>query len=122
MLRKKGKIINTGLLLVLPVYLFFLNNSMQSYHSHVFANGIVITHSHYSRECRENPGDTTQEKDDDQIIIFHGLTVIPGDNYEPKIYNSLQTEISTRIELPSQTILHTEITNTKKGRAPPIII
>jgi hypothetical protein len=39
---------NTNVLFVfiLPVYLYIVQNSIQNKHTHVYANGIVITHSH----------------------------------------------------------------------------
>lgn len=33
-------------ILVLPVYLFIIQNSIQNKHTHVYANGLVVTHSH----------------------------------------------------------------------------
>nr|WP_321487452.1 hypothetical protein [uncultured Draconibacterium sp.] len=32
--------------LILPVYLYIVQNSIQNEHTHVYANGIVVTHSH----------------------------------------------------------------------------
>ena len=39
---------NTKILfvLILPVYFYIVQNSIQNKHTHVYANGIVITHSH----------------------------------------------------------------------------
>ncbi len=31
---------------VLPVYLYIVHSSIQNKHTHVYANGIVVTHSH----------------------------------------------------------------------------
>ena len=122
MLRKKIKFYKTGLLLVLPVYLFFLNNSMQGYHSHIFANGIVITHSHYSKNCSENTNNPNQKSDKEQIIIFHGLLLISGDNIQSPHFCNFKQKLSTLIYLPPKKICLTNIPNTKKGRAPPVII
>jgi hypothetical protein len=38
--------INILFIFILPVYLFIVQNSIQNKHTHVYANGIVVTHSH----------------------------------------------------------------------------
>ena len=38
--------INILFVFILPVYLYIVQNSIQNKHTHVYANGIVITHSH----------------------------------------------------------------------------
>uniref|UniRef100_UPI003216EA35 hypothetical protein n=1 Tax=uncultured Draconibacterium sp. TaxID=1573823 RepID=UPI003216EA35 len=40
------KHINLLFVFVLPVYFYIVQNSIQNKHTHVYANGIVITHSH----------------------------------------------------------------------------
>ncbi|MCY1720592.1 hypothetical protein OU798_09580 [Prolixibacteraceae bacterium Z1-6] len=40
------KHINILFVFILPVYLYIVQNSIQNKHTHVYANGIVITHSH----------------------------------------------------------------------------
>lgn len=40
------KNINILFIFILPVYLYIVQNSIQNKHTHVYANGIVITHSH----------------------------------------------------------------------------
>lgn len=42
-------------ILVLPVYFFIIQNSILNKHTHVFSNGIVITHSHFVDEENNEP-------------------------------------------------------------------
>lgn len=37
---------NLLFVLILPVYLYIVQTSIQNKHTHVYANGIVVTHSH----------------------------------------------------------------------------
>ncbi|WP_321369113.1 hypothetical protein [uncultured Draconibacterium sp.] len=39
---------NLLFVLILPVYLYIVQTSIQNKHTHVYANGIVVTHSHPS--------------------------------------------------------------------------
>ena len=46
------KYIKLFILLVLPVYLFLLGNSMSNMHLHVLSNGMVVKHAHpFDREA-----------------------------------------------------------------------
>lgn len=46
---------NLLFVLILPVYLYIVQNSIQNKHTHVYANGIVVTHSHPTSNTNDSP-------------------------------------------------------------------
>ncbi|MFV0593549.1 MAG: hypothetical protein ACK5M7_19410 [Draconibacterium sp.] len=41
--------------LMLPVYLYIVNNSIQNKHTHFYANGMVVTHAHPMHPAKGEP-------------------------------------------------------------------
>ncbi len=52
-------------LLVIPVYLFIVHNSLQHKHTHFYPNGMVVSHSHpLNGDDSENPEDHSHTKNE----------------------------------------------------------
>jgi hypothetical protein len=63
---------NIRLLFVLfvPVYFFIAQNSLQNRHTHISANGIIITHSHPVKHNGNEPLNA-HEHSDSEIYFYH---------------------------------------------------
>jgi len=60
-------------ILVLPVYLFIVENSILNKHAHVYSNGLVITHSHPLNTDSDEPSDHDHTKS--EINLICGLSI-----------------------------------------------
>ena len=57
---------------ILPVYLYIVQNSIQNKHTHVYANGIVVTHSHpFDKDGKEPINDHKHSKR--EICLYSSL-------------------------------------------------
>ncbi len=75
---------------ILPVYLCIVQNSIQNEHTHVYANGIVVTHSHPV----DNEGGVPLNEHDHsktEICLFSSLHF---DFYEAPIFADLKVKLS----------------------------
>lgn len=88
-IRRNSKVL---FILVLPAYLYIIQNSILNKHTHVYSNGLVITHSHYLNldgdEPANNHGHSQTEiclysllniglhiAGEDKPIVFEGVDV-----------------------------------------------
>lgn len=121
MVKQKIKNIKFGVLVFLPVYFIFLHHSMQSYHSHFFSGGIVITHTHPFDYDGSKPQENNTEQSENQIIIFHGFSLDLGDNIQHSYTNEYFTSYFTKIILPVKHKECVRFYRKNTGRAPPEI-
>ena len=61
-------------ILVLPVYFFIVQNSLLDKHTHFYANGMVITHSHPLNHEDENHG-AKHSHSKTEICFFQNLKI-----------------------------------------------
>lgn len=61
-------------ILVLPVYFFIVQNSLLNKHSHFYANGMVITHSHPLNHENESHGEKHHHSKT-EICFFQNLKI-----------------------------------------------
>lgn len=85
---------NTNILfvLILPVYFYIVQNSIQNKHTHVYANGIVVTHSHAFDKDGETPT-SEHEHSKTEICLYSCLHF---DFYEAPVLTELKVN-STEI-------------------------
>ena len=60
-------------ILVLPVYLFIVENSILNKHTHVYSNGLIITHSHPLNS--ESDGPVNHDHTKSEINLTCGLNI-----------------------------------------------
>ena len=95
MLRKYIKVF---ILLVLPVYLILLGNSMSNMHIHVLSNGMVVRHAHpFSREqeSKEHHHHSGSESN-----YYQGFFLNYFDTSEPIFNVPVKLYVCQIIELP----------------------
>ncbi|MFV0269482.1 MAG: hypothetical protein ACK5HT_20355 [Draconibacterium sp.] len=82
---------NTRLLFVfiLPVYLYIVQNTIKNEHTHVFANGIVITHSH--PVCGHGEPTDKHQHSQKEISLFASLHI---DLYLAPVFSDVDFEIN----------------------------
>ncbi len=81
---------HTNLLFVfiLPVYFYIVQNSIQNKHTHVYANGIIVTHSHPGTN---NNGPLNDHKHtQSEICLFASLHF---DLYETPVFTEFNFEV-----------------------------
>lgn len=61
-------------ILVLPVYFFIVHNSLLNKHTHFYANGMVVTHSHPLNHDDESHGEN-HEHSKTEICFFQKLQI-----------------------------------------------
>ena len=88
---------NTKLLfiLVLPVYFYIVQSSILNKHTHFYANGLVVTHSH-SVDLNENEPINNHEHTQTEICLFYGInfdlyTVTPQNTVDFGIIDNIGT-------------------------------
>lgn len=64
--------INILFVFILPVYLYIVQNSIQNEHTHVYANGMVVTHSH-PVDCQEESPIKNHEHSTSEICLYSSL-------------------------------------------------
>ncbi len=67
------KHIRLSILLILPLYLILLVNSILNMHVHIMANGIVIRHAHPFNSHSEK--DSPHEHTSKEFSFYHGFSV-----------------------------------------------
>ena len=60
-------------ILILPVYLFIVENSILNKHTHVYSNGLIITHSHPLDS--ESDGPVNHDHTKSEINLTCGLNI-----------------------------------------------
>lgn len=60
-------------ILVLPVYLYIVEITILNKHTHVYSNGLVITHSHPLNSDSDNPLNHNHSKS--EINLYCGLNI-----------------------------------------------
>lgn len=61
-------------ILVLPAYLYIIQNSILNKHTHVYSNGLVVTHSHNLDLDGDEPANNHQHSQT-EICLFCGLNI-----------------------------------------------
>lgn len=82
--------INILFVFVLPVYFYIVQNSIQNKHTHVYANGIVVTHSH---PVDNKEGVPINEHDHSKSEIFL-YSCLHFDFYEAPVLTELMVNLS----------------------------
>jgi hypothetical protein len=84
---------NSKLLFVLfvPLYFFIAQNSLQNRHTHISANGIVITHSHPVNHPKHDPL-SAHDHSDSEICFYH-LVHFDYFSPSPEIQFTFQADI-----------------------------
>lgn len=82
--------INILFVLILPVYLYIVQNSIQNKHTHVYANGIVVTHSHPLDVAGDLPV-TNHDHTKTEICLYSNLHF---DFYEAPVLTELVVDLS----------------------------
>jgi hypothetical protein len=117
---KKSKNSKLGILLLLPVFLIYVNHSLLIYHSHILSNGTVITHAHSLNDCesKQLPGGNNHPAKK-QIIVFQGLMFVLNDHPLPVFSIENESDFFVKISLPLIHIKCAGFFRHKPGRAPP---
>lgn len=66
------KNINLLFVFILPVYFYIVQNSIQNKHTHVYANGIVVTHSHPLSNA-EDGNASGHDHSQHEICLYSGV-------------------------------------------------
>jgi len=69
---------NLLFVLILPVYLYIVQTSIQNKHTHVYANGIVVTHSHPTSDSDGNDHKHSQREINLYSSLHSDLYDTPG--------------------------------------------
>lgn len=118
----KSKNIKLGILILLPVFLLYVNQSLLIYHSHILSNGAIITHSHSLNDCesKQSPG-ANNHPAKKQIIVFQELMLVLNDHPLPVFQIEDQSDFFVKVS-PLPILLEcTGLLRHKPGRAPPIL-
>ncbi len=84
------KHINILFVFILPVYFYIVQNSILNKHTHVYANGIVVTHSHpFNKESNEPINKHDHSKT--EICLYSSLHF---DFYEPPVIAGLFIDLN----------------------------
>ncbi len=98
-IRKNTKVL---FILVLPVYFLIIQNSILNKHTHFFANGLVITHSHPLDKSSDVPvkshGHTQKEICLFSLLNINFHTATPEYNIDFKPTENSETFVSTSIQ------------------------
>lgn len=86
------KHINFLFVFILPVYFYIVQNSIQNKHTHVYANGIVVTHSHPI----DKDGDAPINKHNHSKSEICLYSCLHFDFYEAPVLSYLQVELNER--------------------------
>jgi len=116
---KKGRI---GILLLLPIFLLYVNHSLLIYHSHIFPNGVVITHSNALNDCEREFPLQANHPAKKQIIVFQGLMLVLNDNPLPVFTIENESEIFVKVSSPLIQLKCAGFLRHKFGRAPPAFL
>ena len=115
----KNKSSRWGILVLLPVFLLYVNHSLVIYHTHIFSNGVVITHALNSNDCKEQTPAQNNDPAKEQIVVFQGLVLVLNDN-PPLVYAMEDdSDFFVRISVP---VIDTEsvcFQKKKQDRGPP---
>lgn len=72
LIRKNTKLL---FILILPVYFYIIQNSILNKHTHIYANGLVITHSHILDYDDEGKPIKDHNHSQTEISLFSGLNI-----------------------------------------------
>ncbi len=119
---KKSKYSVTIVLVLIPVFLLYLKYSVVNYHSHVFANGEIITHFHSCKnDCEGNTTGNSKNNPEKQIIIFHPFSLDLGDDL-PEFFFTRIIQLNVERIINTDTAIHSFLFYLEMpGRDPPII-
>ncbi len=120
MITKKSKYVTSIFLVLIPVFLMYVQYSAVIYHSHIFSSGEYLTHAHPFNDCKKNipPGSTNNSNS--QIVVFHHLVLDLGDNAPVVEYYNFIPSIFVDVIFPVIEIHSTGFFSKKTGRAPPL--
>lgn len=78
--------------LFVPLYFFIAQSSLQNRHTHISANGIVITHSHPVNHSGHDPL-SAHDHSDSEICFYH-LVQFDFFSVSPEIHFTIQADLS----------------------------
>ena len=110
-IRKNTKIL---FILVLPVYFVIIQNSILNKHTHFYANGLVITHSHPLDKNSDDPINS-HDHTKTEICLFSLLNINLHTSTPENVIGFEPTEIS---EIILSTNIHFEYTSPNFQIAP----
>lgn len=117
---RKSKYRFTIFLVLIPIFLLYLQNSFVNYHSHIFANGKSITHAHPVEDCKKNAPDKSKNDSKNQIIIFHSFILDLGDSVPNFQYTDFFPSTYIKVTFPAEEIYTSTYFRKQSGRAPPV--
>jgi len=120
MLAKKSKYRISVILVLLPVFFLYVYHSSINYHSHVYANGISITHSHPIQDCEKNANNNTSKNSEKQIIVIHAFSLDLGDELPNPVSMDFVSFLFSKVILPQPTLYFSEFYIKSTGRSPPV--
>ena len=104
---------------ILPVYFYIVQNTIQNKHTHVYANGVVVTHSHPvdgGDEIPINEHDHTKS----EICLYSSLHFdIDDDNLSSPCLLAELSEEDYKYFVSDDELQKTEIFQKSRSRAPP---
>ncbi|WP_299584046.1 hypothetical protein [uncultured Sunxiuqinia sp.] len=118
-MRRLYKYIKVFILLVLPVYLALLANSMQNMHVHVLSNGMVVKHAHPLKHDSE--GDKHHSHSDSEICYYQAFFLDYLDTSTPFEPVRLTTVAVDTDEQPLAFFYSYEQFNLNDLRGPPVV-
>ncbi|WP_163322419.1 hypothetical protein [Draconibacterium mangrovi] len=101
---------NLLFVLILPVYLYIVQTSIQNKHTHVYANGIVVTHSHPTSDSDGSGNNHNHSQREinlysslhSDLYETPGLTAfnfeVPADHIEYIVYNEQEIPVSVSLQ------------------------
>lgn len=108
-------------LIVLPVYFYIVQSSILNKHTHVYANGIVVTHSHPFDKENETPG--KQHKHSHIEICLYSLLNFEWFQNEESYVIKPEIKVSTYHYFISNDVSRYCLYHFEKSpRAPPVFI
>lgn len=93
---------------------------MSTYHSHIFANGETVTHTHSYQDCRKNSTNGSQEEPKEQVVIYYGLSLNLDDTVSKSDYLKFCPTYFTQVVFPEIEMYTAGCFSEKAGRAPPV--
>jgi len=112
--------INILFVFILPVYFYIVQNSIQNKHTHVYANGIVVTHAHPINKGGESP--INEHKHSEREICLYSS--LHFDLYDALILIQLEVdlkEICTNYFIANDEVISYLHFSNSIPRGPPVL-
>ena len=106
-------------ILILPVYFFIVQSSLLNKHTHFYANGIVVTHSHPADSRNGESG--KNHKHSKNEICFYSAIHFDYFNISPELHiNYNHNPVSTDYFIHNEKFFHLTLQLHKTLRGPPV--